>query len=814
MRNTSTSRVRPLWPVEVGVLALLLVAYDRVADLAHVRSAAAVRHAAGLLAAEQRLHLDPEHAVNGWLGPHRLLGQLASLYYDLGHASVTVAVLVSLYALAPPTYRHARRSLVALTLVALGMFFAFPVAPPRLVPGRGFVDVVARSGTWGSWEASSSLARHADQYASMPSLHVAWALWVLLAVRALTRRRTPRILAASHVAVTCAVVVATGNHYLADLAAGAAATALAWRLTAARMPAPAPGGVLVVSASMGAGHDGVAFELARRWRGQGTPVTVVDFVDVMPLGLGRAFRRGYGAQLKHAPGTYEWLYGAIERRPVLDRTAGVIAGFARRRLLRTIRRGQHTLAVATYPLAGRALGQLRRQGRLHVPTATFLTDVDVHATWLDSGTDLYLAVYDGSARTAARRTRRPAVATGPVLSPVHDRPVSSDERTAARSGLDLTAEDRVALLVTGSWGVGAVGSAVDALRRGGVVPVVLCGRNDALQSELAAEGVRAVGWTGDVRSLYAASDVVVHNAGGLSSLEAFGAGVPVIGHACLPGHGRRNAQAMADAGVAGLAADEDELVRLVQVLAQTPAGAAMAARAHALFKRDPVDVLTDVPMAAAPRPSHRPALRLAALASMMPVAVATTSFGVSEATTKGMAVARAPHRPAAAVYLAVQLDATELADPATAGALLRGSLSAVVPADVAAEAPTAVRQLSSDGVIVLAAFPRLPRRPGAARATCRHARDEVALASAGSVPSLVSLHGLGAWQLTSAYRAHLPVAVARAVTSPTDVSLHRGEQAVVAAPDATLRATLDAVLSAAAEAHLAVRPLGTLWAST
>lgn len=154
-------------------------------------------------------------------------------------------------------------------------------------------------------------------------------------------------------------------------------------------------------------------------------MTVVDFLHLLPLWLGGGLRRGYGVQLEHAPGTYEWLYDAVQRRPSLNRVAGLVAGLARGRLLRTVRRGRHTLVVATYPLAGRALGQLRREGRLAVPTATYLTDVDVHAIWLDQGTDLYLAVYEGSAREATRRTGRPAVATGPVLPPRHDHPVAA-----------------------------------------------------------------------------------------------------------------------------------------------------------------------------------------------------------------------------------------------------------------------------------------------------------------------------------------------------------------------------------------------------
>jgi membrane-associated phospholipid phosphatase len=100
------------------------------------------------------------------------------------------------------------------------------VAPPRLLPGAGFADVVADSGTWGAWQGG--VAERANEFASMPSVHLAWAVWVALTVASMTSRRWVRAAAWVHVALTSVVVVVTGNHYVLDLVAGTVVAAAAW----------------------------------------------------------------------------------------------------------------------------------------------------------------------------------------------------------------------------------------------------------------------------------------------------------------------------------------------------------------------------------------------------------------------------------------------------------------------------------------------------------------------------------------------------------------------------------------------------------
>ena len=70
-------------------------------------------------------------------------------------------------------------------------------------------------------------------------------------------------------------------------------------------------GVLIISASMGAGHDGAARELRKRLEGRGHDVTVVDFLTMMPFKLGAFCRWTYETQLKMMPWSYELSYKAL-----------------------------------------------------------------------------------------------------------------------------------------------------------------------------------------------------------------------------------------------------------------------------------------------------------------------------------------------------------------------------------------------------------------------------------------------------------------------------------------------------------------------
>jgi hypothetical protein len=221
---------RARWWVEALVVVWLCWIYDATANLAPLRLHLALAHAEGVLSLERSVHIDPELSLDRWLAGHRTLGLLVSDYYDNAHFIVTLGLLGWLWWRRADIYRPLRNSLVLVNLLAFIVFWRYPVAPPRML--SGFTDVVASTHAFGSWH-SGALASHANELAAMPSLHIAWAAWCVLAVWRMTEWSWLRALAILHCCLTATAVISTGNHFVLDIAGGLAILVLAALLVAA-----------------------------------------------------------------------------------------------------------------------------------------------------------------------------------------------------------------------------------------------------------------------------------------------------------------------------------------------------------------------------------------------------------------------------------------------------------------------------------------------------------------------------------------------------------------------------------------------------
>jgi hypothetical protein len=211
------------------VIAWLFYLYDVVNNFAPIRQRLAIHNATGLISLEHSLRLDPEHAINAWLAGQALLGSIASYYYFFAHGLITFGVLALLWWKRPALYRRQRTLLVIINLIAFVIFWRYPLAPPRMFPNLGFVDVIATSHALVSW-SSGALVHDADQLAAMPSLHLAWAIWSGMSLCLLLRRRIVVLAALAYPLMTALVVMGTGNHYLLDVLAGASTVPLAYAI--------------------------------------------------------------------------------------------------------------------------------------------------------------------------------------------------------------------------------------------------------------------------------------------------------------------------------------------------------------------------------------------------------------------------------------------------------------------------------------------------------------------------------------------------------------------------------------------------------
>jgi membrane-associated phospholipid phosphatase len=169
---------------------------------------------------EQALHLNIELATNRWLTEHEALIPPAVLLYRLYYA-VLLGVLVWAYIRHAEIYLRARRTLVAMTGLALLVFWVLPVSPPRFAL-PGVVDIIAEHDILAA-QPGRDMSSSANLTA-MPSLHVAWSAWCAYVVWSARRGSHPRaaLLAWLFPLAMVADVLATGNHYLLDVAGSAA----------------------------------------------------------------------------------------------------------------------------------------------------------------------------------------------------------------------------------------------------------------------------------------------------------------------------------------------------------------------------------------------------------------------------------------------------------------------------------------------------------------------------------------------------------------------------------------------------------------
>ena len=177
---------RPRIIGELLVVLVLLRAYDMVRGHAEVREVAALRHGRQLLDLERWLHINIELSANLWTTQKTALSLMASYWYQFAHLPVTLGMLVWCWWRRAHSYRRARNALVLTNVFGLAIFLLYPAAPPRFLPGFGFVDAVANAG-FGPTHGGPVTA---DQFGAFPSLHLAWAVWTAVVAHRLVRSRT------------------------------------------------------------------------------------------------------------------------------------------------------------------------------------------------------------------------------------------------------------------------------------------------------------------------------------------------------------------------------------------------------------------------------------------------------------------------------------------------------------------------------------------------------------------------------------------------------------------------------------------------
>lgn len=196
---------------ELAVAMGLWAVWCVVGGLTHPQVAGAEARGHDVFRLERWLHLPSEVRLVRVTADHSWLAHLVDNYYLYGHLNVVVLLLVWTWWRHREAYPALRLELALLSLAGLAMQLV-TVAPPRLLPSLGFVDVANSYGEsiYGAYGGGL-----AGQLMAMPSLHVGWAALVAWTLWRLAPGRW-RWVGVAHLAVMTLVVVASANHWWLD----------------------------------------------------------------------------------------------------------------------------------------------------------------------------------------------------------------------------------------------------------------------------------------------------------------------------------------------------------------------------------------------------------------------------------------------------------------------------------------------------------------------------------------------------------------------------------------------------------------------
>jgi hypothetical protein len=219
------------WLGEVISIGVGYVFYSLIRVLANSQGDVARLHAEQVIAVERWFGIFHEMPVNAFLTQHHWLELVCSYYYATLHFVVTPLLLAWLWHRRARLYAPLRSALVIASGSALVVYAAWPLAPPRFTLD-GAVDTIIEHPV--VWASGPKVEGFFNDFAAMPSLHVAWAVWCAMAVTAVLRSRW-RHLAWLYPIGTTLVVVATANHFLLDAVGGLVIVAVPWYLCGLRI---------------------------------------------------------------------------------------------------------------------------------------------------------------------------------------------------------------------------------------------------------------------------------------------------------------------------------------------------------------------------------------------------------------------------------------------------------------------------------------------------------------------------------------------------------------------------------------------------
>ncbi len=360
-----------------------------------------------------------------------------------------------------------------------------------------------------------------------------------------------------------------------------------------------PPRILIVSASVGAGHNQAARAVAETLA-MSMPEAEVETVDTLtfaPWCFRAYYAGGYEMLVTKLPRVYGWGFRMNDRpqhpgRSLTERARLLNERLFLRRFARHVRQTEPDLIINTHFLAPPLIGHMMRRGQYSGRQITVVTDVLVHRFWLSEQVERWFVPAESSAERLGTWGIDPSRITvsGMPIQPKWTEPL---DRPKILTEWNLPTDRPIVLLAGGTeFTCGPIVQIARAIVRdaGGAFVAVLAGRDKRLLGQLAStpeagRDIVGIPFTDRIHELVSVCSLMATKAGGLSTAECLAKATPMVLLKPVPGQEAGNAEHFARHGAAVIARNDNEVSDIVaRLLADGDRLARMSEAARGLYK--------------------------------------------------------------------------------------------------------------------------------------------------------------------------------------------------------------------------------------
>jgi processive 1,2-diacylglycerol beta-glucosyltransferase len=321
--------------------------------------------------------------------------------------------------------------------------------------------------------------------------------------------------------------------------------------------------VLILSVSAGAGHirAAQAIEKAFLELKAAEEVRNIDTLEYTNTVFHQLYSKAYIEIVNKTPELFDWFYEHFDkpwqnehRRLAFDKlNAGPF--------VKMLEEYQPDIAVCTHFLPAEIISWLKAKKKVKTPQAIVITDFDLHAFWLCHHFEHYFVALE---ETKAHLIELGVSLDKITVSGIPIDPVFAEhkDKKKMRQLHNLEADLPTILVSAGGFGIGPVEKLTQSLTKmhKKAQIIVICGKNTELKDKV-EEFVKnppfdtvvrfhSVGYTDQMDTYMAASDLILGKTGGLTTSEALAKGLGFIVVDPIPGQEQRNADHLLEEGVA------------------------------------------------------------------------------------------------------------------------------------------------------------------------------------------------------------------------------------------------------------------------